>query len=1014
MSDDIVNFRGQLGAFKDDSGGAVVYTHPIIGIVKNNIDPLRSGKIEVYLKRKNSSNENNPVNWTTVNYMSPFFGYTPNVGSSDSEGEFIGTPQSYGFWATPPDIGTEVVCIFINGDPNFGYYIGALPKPGLTHMVPGIGASDNVIPNEGEANSYGGAKRVPISEYNNANKKLDNSSTLTGNPRPIHSYQTAILNKQGLLRDPDRGCIGSSSMRESPSRVFGMSTPGRPIYEGGYNDETIRAAIKNDASDVSFKVIGRTGGHTLVMDDGDWEGRDQLIRLRTSQGHTILMNDYAQTLFIVHANGQSYIELGKEGTIDMYSTNSVNVRTQGDLNLHADNNVNIHAENNFNLSAKNINIESIESTSQFTGTEFKHQTKNNHTVKVNGGVSIQSDGDAGIKSGGTAYINGGPNIHLNTGTCPIVPQDVKRIPITAHTDTLYDSNKGFASAPGKLTSITSRAPAHSPWAHANQGVNVKTNLSADANLPSRPSSAVSQTNAATAGVSPPITKPSVVATVPNSPAVNNVTAQSSIASSSALVSQMAVNAANGPAASAVENATGIIESNGEKFAAVGSLALSPDQLEQAGVIKPGSAVLVNKLIQDGKSLQEAIPTNLFTGKDGVTSVETFVKNSAAQTNVGGELLQQSATALKAVGAITGNESVGQIGGLLVGAATAGPEKAVDFMKNAAPGFAGNVDNLINTNNPLAGDIKSLVASGNYAGTLADKSMSGLGGVNVLDSIKGMAAGAFSKVTGAFKALKAKVPQRLGSEASTDSDSGESSQATELTLDDAKKAIASANSAINKLSAAGVPDLPNIPGSLSAVSNVVDLASNAKNILAGAESLSTDIKQIAGTITSGQSSVNSTVNGLKDKINNTGSLTAFASTGLDPKQAAEMFGALESLGSNGPVSIKVPTVSVDSFDIGPLAAQSAALLGNPKIPPLNLGALKIPSQPLTEEQIKKFDETKAKLDQLEDDKFDHRKKWLDLRAQLGSDNPETIAASNTYKQSLQEIEKLRNELSKIAT
>jgi hypothetical protein len=128
----------------------------------------------------------------------------------------------------------------------------------------------------------------------------------------------------------------------------------------------------------------------------------------------------------------------------------------------------------------------------------------------------------------------------------------------------------------------------------------------------------------------------------------------------------------------------------------------------------------------------------------------------------------------------------------------------------------------------------------------------------------------------------------------------------------------------------------------------------------------------------------------------------------------MFGALESLGSNGPVSIKVPTVSVDSFDIGPLAAQSAALLGNPKIPPLNLGALKIPSQPLTEEQIKKFDETKAKLDQLEDDKFDHRKKWLDLRAQLGSDNPETIAASNTYKQTLQEIEKLRNELSKIAT
>jgi hypothetical protein len=1012
MSEDVVNFRGQLNAFKDDSGGAVVYTHPIIGIVKNNIDPLRSGRLEVYLKRKNNVNDNNPANWTTVNYMSPFFGYTPNVGSSDSAGEYVGNPQSYGLWATPPDIGTEVVCIFINGDPNFGYYIGALPKPGLTHMVPGMGSSNNVIPNEGEANSYGGAKRVPVTEYNNANKGQDNSPILTGNPRPIHSYQTAILNKQGLIRDADRGCIGSSSMRESPSRVFGMSTPGRPIYEGGYNDETIRGAVNSGASDASFKVIGRTGGHTLIMDDGDLEGRDQLVRLRTSQGHMILMNDYAQTLFIIHANGQSYIELGKEGTIDMYSTNSVNIRTQGDLNLHADNNINIHAEKTFNLSAKTINMESTEATSQFTGTDFKHHTKNNHTVKVNGGVSIQSDGDAGIKSGGTAYINGGPNIHLNTGTCPIVPEDVKRIALTAHTDTLYDSNKGYAPAPGKLTSITSRAPAHTPWAHANQGVNVKTNLSADANLPSSPSPAVNQTNAATAGSSPTVTKPSVVSTVPNSPAVNNITSQTSVTEASSLVSQMAVNAATGLAATAVEATAGIVDINGNKAAAIGALALSPAQLEQAGVIKPGSSILVDKLVQEGKTLQQAIPTNLFTGKDGITTVDAFVKNVGAQTNAAGELLQQSASVLKSAGAITGNESAGQIGGLLVSAATAGPDKAIDFVKNAAAGFSPNLSEIPGLNNPLAGDVKSLVAGGNFAANLADKAMSGLGGVNVLDTVKGLAAGAFSKVTGAFKALKAKVPQRLSaSPESQETPENESTPPNPLSVSDA---IKSANTIVDKLSAAGIPDLPNISGSLSAVSNVVDLASNASKKLPGAELLNTDIKQIASNITGGLSTVTSSVNGIKDKLTNVGSVTALASSGLNPKQAAEMFGALESLGSNGPVSIKAPTIALDSFDFGPLASQSAALLGNPKIPSLPLGALKIPAQPLTDAQIKKYDEVKAKLDKLEDDKFDQRKKWLDLKVELGNDNPQVIAASDQYKQTLQEIEKLRIELSTIGT
>ena len=110
--------------------------------------------------------------------------------------------------------------------------------------------------------------------------------------------------------------------------LFGISTPGRPIYEGGYDDTTIADAVKDDSiPDKNFKVVGRRGGHSVVLDDGDIAGKDQLMRFRTSSGHMIMMNDSIQSLFIIHANGQSYIELGREGTIDMYSTNSVNIRT---------------------------------------------------------------------------------------------------------------------------------------------------------------------------------------------------------------------------------------------------------------------------------------------------------------------------------------------------------------------------------------------------------------------------------------------------------------------------------------------------------------------------------------------------------------------------------------------------------------------------------------------------------------------------------------------------------------
>ena len=104
----------------------------------------------------------------------------------------------------------------------------------------------------------------------------------------------------------------------------------------------------------TIDVVTRRGGHSLVMDDGDIIGRDQLIRLRTALGHQILMSDDGQMLSILHSNGQTYIELGKEGTVDLYATNSVNVRTQGDLNLHADNDI--------NLNAKNVNLNSAENT----------------------------------------------------------------------------------------------------------------------------------------------------------------------------------------------------------------------------------------------------------------------------------------------------------------------------------------------------------------------------------------------------------------------------------------------------------------------------------------------------------------------------------------------------------------------------------------------------------------------------------------------------------------------------
>ena len=447
----------------------------------------------VYISGINNKPPEDPTSWMQVNYLPPFYGQLSGGTNSDGYGGFLSNPVSYGMWNSPPDIGTRVICIFVNGDPSLGYYIGCIPDETALQMVPAIGGVDNVVPNnDGEANSLGGGGRLPVTNMNTGNAGLADGDTFLSAPKPIHSYAAAIMFQQGINRDSLRGPISSSANRETPSTVgWGVSTPGRPIYQGGYDDASVVSNFNDSPS--NFEVISRRGGHSIVMDDGDLIGRDQLVRIRTALGHQILMSDDGQCLSILHSNGMSYIELGKEGTVDVYTTNSFNVRSQGDINLHADNNINIHATNALNIHSNSLHMNTEASATHRVGASYAISAEKNFTVLAGGACSLGAGGEVGIAGVGSAYVTGG-KVLLNTGAIGTQPQGQSSIPFNAQTDTLFDQDKGFLAAPNNLLSICSRTPAHMPWLNANQGVPVKSNLDATANFPSSPSTAVSNVN----------------------------------------------------------------------------------------------------------------------------------------------------------------------------------------------------------------------------------------------------------------------------------------------------------------------------------------------------------------------------------------------------------------------------------------------------------------------------------------------------------------------------------------
>lgn len=777
MANDVQKSKGKLKRSSPTSGGSNPELVPKIGIVKNNSDSTRSGRIWVYIADNSGTDPEDSSCWRPVFFLSPFYGKTLNASPNTGEGNFKGNTHSYGMWFSPPDIGTSVLCVFANGDSNFGYYIGCIPDPQALHMVPAIGSSTNVVPGSGEASKYGGSTRLPVTNINSSNKEITNTGKYLTEAKPVHRYVAATMWQQGILRDPIRGPISSSSQRENISRVgFGISTPGRPIYEGGFNDTNIVDNLTADKAD-SLKIIGRRAGHSIVMDDGDVIGRDQLIRLRTADGHQITMSDDGQTIFIIHKNGQSYVELGKEGTVDVYSTNSINLRTQGDLNLHADNNLNIHAGKNLNIFAgEAMHVQSTKEFKLRAGADLSIFTSSVFTAKASGAMSLESTGDISMASSAKAFVNGS-RVNLNSGKTGTTPKEVPVIDQVLHTDTLFDNSKGYVAAPAKLKSITSRAPAHAPWTNAGQGVDVKSNLSAGSNFPSKPNNATSSIN--TAAKNGGVTNPVTNAVIAKTPVNQNVSSALDKNATQALSAQSAVNAAAGPASDAVKKGATIIQNAaGNATAAIGQFAQTPKQLEQAGILKPGSAGLVDSLIASGSNIANALPSTLFTGKPGAENLSSFINNLGAQQESLAKNLQVAQTELQNAGAITGNESGTEIGGVILSAANNGANSVLQTMQNAklSDFLPGRGPNIQSFSNKLDKTIQE-VSQGNYATKLGESAGGTLDGLksslsamynsatsNAKPTAQGTAADAFNAIVSSIPSLVANKPQNLTQEA----------------------------------------------------------------------------------------------------------------------------------------------------------------------------------------------------------------------------------------------------------
>jgi len=508
-------------SFQERRSGKLPSPGPYLAEVTNHLDPDYMGRLEVVLTKGLTNPITNQSNTYPVRHLSPFSGSTSVRNEGTNSGDFNDVQKSYGMWMVPPDIGTTVMVIFIDGDPNQGFWMGCVQDKYQNHMIPGIAASHQTEITEEQRRKYG-TDYLPVAEFHKSSRDLNNPN-VNSFKKPVHPFADRLL-AQGLLLDTVRGVTSSSARREVPSSVFGISTPGPLDTSDGAKRGKIGYTGNRRAP------VSRLGGSTFVMDDGDINGQNELVRIRTRTGHQILMHNSQDLIYIANASGTAWIEMTSAGKLDIYAADSVSIHTEADFNFRADRDINLEAKRNINIRAmqnmetnvaghhfltvddksmisiKGSKDENIGQTLKLSVGQDVHLSAV-QKVKMTSGQDMElgaagamkqgSNGNFNVSAGGN-YIETASQIHMN-GPAAARPStaDTADHPPLLPTYSLPNRSASAGWADGnlfaapKISSIMQRVPTHEPYdQHENISPAAFSSYNTDAGLQSRASSGV--------------------------------------------------------------------------------------------------------------------------------------------------------------------------------------------------------------------------------------------------------------------------------------------------------------------------------------------------------------------------------------------------------------------------------------------------------------------------------------------------------------------------------------------
>ncbi len=453
-----------------------------IGTVVDTNDPQQMGRVRAVCLALNDDPDTLITNIAWASYATPFGG-TIQAGTMGKDDSSVTGPHAYGMWAIPK-IGSQVLIMCLDGNPQTRIWIGCLHTPMATHTMPHgrfSYKSDDVFPED--------------------EKPVGPVSTFELNIEPLHTnlrtaFGTAPGNEnfefQSRGADFQVSGVGLKQGADTTSRVeddedetvTGSSLSKTDVKTSRQGYQTSRIAPNQFTSltprnlDNTVTSIVSPGFHAMSMDDRQENCR---FRIRTTGGHQIIMDDTNERIYISTASGENWIEMDEKGNIDIFTSGKLSVHAKHDINFTSERSIRMYGKAGIHLkSDKEVRVKAENDISFKTNAAFRVEAKddarissakNIHikasedilettlrgTIHLKGtNLKLEGTTDSHLKGGSNLIMSGGSNASIKGGTVDLNGPAKTADPASTAEDP--ESQEAF---------FTNRIPDHEPWARVD-------------------------------------------------------------------------------------------------------------------------------------------------------------------------------------------------------------------------------------------------------------------------------------------------------------------------------------------------------------------------------------------------------------------------------------------------------------------------------------------------------------------------------------------------------------------